>query len=258
MRAFSGIVGIAVGLAIVAAIGRWLGVDGYLRDSVAAGHLLDWIMGTLCFVWLLILLKAPWDLYFEAHTVAFEHERARERGIVVQEGRTEYVETVRKRLLALALGAHLLSATLAAGVAFFTHGTVGYWFAAFFLISTLFRPLLAGYAYLYSKLRALAEESRYPREDVIELRSRVQYLETERERLNESLENAIRSAAIADESRQRELSELRGRLAAIGQEFEASLSRLTDQKAVIDGLQAIARLITRSAVDARSEPSSDF
>lgn len=245
-------------LALLAVIGRWLGVDGYLRDSVAAGHLLDWIMGGLCFLWMLVLLKAPWDLYFQAHTVAFEHARAQERGIAVIDGRMEYVETVRKRLLALALGAHLLSAALAAGVAFFTNGNVGYWFAGFFLISTLFRPLLAGYAYLHGKLRAMIEESQYPREDVIELRGRVIYLEQERERLNALLENSIQSAAMADETRQREIAELRGRLVAIGTEFETSLSRLTDQKAVIDGLQAIARLITRSAVDARSESSSGF
>lgn len=243
-------------LALLAVMGRWLGLDAYLQASISAGHLLDWVMGTLCFLWMLVLLKAPWDLYFEAHTVAFEHARAQERGIAVIDGRMEYVETVRKRLLVLALGAHLFSAALVAGVAFFTNGTVGYWFSAFFLVSTLFRPMLAGYAYLSAKLRALAEESRYPREDVIELRGRVSYLEQERERLSALLENSLQSAAVADETRQREILELRGRLVAIGTEFETSLSRLTDQKAVIDGLQAIARLITRSAVDARSEPGS--
>jgi hypothetical protein len=228
MRVLSGVFGTLISLALLALLGRWLGLGGYVRESVAAGHLLDWVMGALCLAWLLVLLKAPWDLYFQAHAVAFEQVRARERGIALAEGRAEYVETVRKRLLIFALGAHALSALLAAAVAFFTSGTIGYWFSAFFLISTLFRPLLAGYGYLWSRLQELLGESKHPREDIVELR----------ERLSESQEIS-----------QREISELRGRLSSIGREFETSLSRLTDQKAVIDGLQAIVRLIARSAAE---------
>ena len=252
MKLLSGLLGAALTLALLGVLLRWLGFDGYVQDSVRAGHLLDWVMGGLCFGWLLVLLKAPWDLYFQAHTVAFERARARERGVSVEAGRDAYIETVRKRLLVLALGAHALSALLAAGVAFFTHGVVGYWFAAFFLVSTLFRPLLAGYGYLWAKLHALAEETRYPREDVVELRQRVELLEIGSKRFSEDVAGIQETHFRTDEARQRELSELRGRLAAIGIEFEASLSRLTDQKAVIDGLQAIARLIARSASEAQS------
>ena len=252
MKLLSSLLGAALTLALLGVLARWLGFDGYVQSSIQAGHLLDWVMGALCFGWLLVILKAPWDLYFQAHTVAFERARARERGVSVEAGRDTYIETVRKRLLALALSSHALSALLAAGVAFFTHGVVGYWFAAFFLVSTLFRPLLAGYGYLWAKLHALAEETRYPREDVVELRGRVELMETDSRRVGQDLLAMQETHARADEARQRELSELRGRLAAIGIEFEASLSRLTDQKAVIDGLQAIARLIARSASEAQA------
>jgi hypothetical protein len=233
MRVLGGVLSAALGLGLLLVVGRWLGFEGVIRE-----HLLDWVMGALCFAWLLVLLKAPWDLYFQAHTVAFEQARARERGIPILDGRESYIEEVRRRLLYLALGAHALSAILAAGVAFFTHGAVGYWFAGFFLISTLFRPLLAGYYFLWEKLKALLTETNYPREDVIELRDRVK-----------ALEESVRVARETDEAREEELMALRARLAAIGAEFEGTLSRLTDQKAVIDGLQAIARLIARSAAE---------
>jgi hypothetical protein len=233
MKVLGGVFSAALSLGLLLVVGRWLGFEGVVRE-----HLLDWVMGALCFAWLLVLLKAPWDLYFQAHTVAFEQARARERGIPIVSGREAYIEQVRRRLLWLALGAHALSALLAAGVAFFTHGAVGYWFSGFFLISTLFRPLLAGYYFLWEKLKALHTETNYPREDVVELRERLEDTERLLERVRKS-----------DETREEELIALRARLAAIGAEFEGTLSRLTDQKAVIDGLQAIARLIARSAAE---------
>ena len=40
-------------------------------------------MGVLCFLWLLVILKAPWDLYFQALQVSFEMQRSRERQIAL-------------------------------------------------------------------------------------------------------------------------------------------------------------------------------
>ena len=57
----------------VASLAAWLlGLDDLVRRSIEAGHLLDWVMGALCFVWLLVILKAPWDLYFQAHVALWE------------------------------------------------------------------------------------------------------------------------------------------------------------------------------------------
>src|SRR5205814_658943 len=147
----------AIFLLAVAGIAAWLlGLGQVVRASMAAGHLLDWVMGGLCLLWLIVILKAPWDLFFQAQAVAFELQRAKERKVAVLPGREEYVQRLRGRLAALAVGAHLLSAALVAGVAAFTGGKVGYYFALFYLVSTLFRPALAGYVYLSRKLRALS------------------------------------------------------------------------------------------------------
>src|SRR5262249_1580668 len=153
-------------LAVIGAVAWMLGLGDVVRPSVAAGHLLDWIMGGFCLLWLLILLKVPWDLYFQAQQVAFELKRAQERDVIVPADRETYIRALRRRLGWLAVGGHLFSAALVALVAYFSHGQVGYYFAAFYLVSTIFRPAVAGYVYLREKLLAITEEARYPREDI--------------------------------------------------------------------------------------------
>src|SRR5437899_318411 len=80
MRAWGTFCGL-VTLFLMVALGIWvLKIDDVARASIAAGHLLDWVTGGLCLVWLLVILKAPWDLYFQAQAVSFEFQRSRERG----------------------------------------------------------------------------------------------------------------------------------------------------------------------------------
>lgn len=228
-------------LVALAALALWLlGLDGLVRASIAAGHLLDWVMGGLCLFWLIVILKVPWDLYFEAHAVAFEIERAGERHIPVPEGRSAYVLRLRRRLGWLAVGAHVASAALVAALSYFSGGAVGYYFAGFYLVSTVFRPALAGYVYLSRKLGAIAEESRYPREDVVELRNRVKTLE-------DSMEYQRKWSEQEQEAREKEAQELRQGVHALGREFESSIGRLTDNQEVIKGIQAFVRLVTQSA-----------
>jgi hypothetical protein len=249
MRWLSSLIGTLVGLAIIALLARFLGLEDLLRDAAASGRLLDWVMGALCLLWLLVILKAPWDLYFQASAVAFEQERSRERSVALTPGRVEYIRTLRRRLGMLAIGAHLGSAALIAAIAFLTgERQVGYWFAVFYLVSTVFRPAVAGYAYLSRKLSAVGEEARYPREDIVEMRGRLdaaESLRTETDELRSRLE--AESAVRAEEARN-----LRERQNALAREFEVTASRLTDNREVISGIQAFVRLIAGSARSAES------
>jgi hypothetical protein len=247
MRWISSFFGTLVGIAILVIAARFLGLEDLLRRTIEAGSLLDWLMGTFALFWLLLILKAPWDLYFEAHGVAFEQQRSRERGVQLTAGRENYIVVVRRRLLGLAVGAHVFSAALVATVTYFTHGTVGYYFAAFYLVSTLFRPTIAGYVYLSRKLRALAEESRYPREDVVEMRHRLDAQENILHDLRADIARLERETAEKALAHETELRDLRQRLHALGREFEATASRLTDNQEVIKGIQAFVRLISQSA-----------
>lgn len=248
MRWLSSLVGTLVGMAILALMARFLGLEDILRDAIASGRLLDWIMGALCLLWLLVILKAPWDLYFQASAVAFEQERSRERAVTLTPGRTEYIQTLRRRLGLLAVGAHLGSAALIAAIAFLTgERQVGYWFAVFYLVSTVFRPAIAGYAYLSRKLAAVGEEARYPREDIAEMRARLSIAEDHSRQLRadtDTLRSQLEAEATA---RAEESRELRERQNALAREFEVTTSRLTDNREVISGIQAFVRLIAGSA-----------
>jgi hypothetical protein len=243
MKEIGSLVGAAVLLGLLALVARLLGLEGLVRESIEAGRLLDWVMGSVSLLWLLVILKAPWDLFFQAHIAAFEQQRARERGIVVEQGREHFVLTLRRRLLMLAIGSHLGSAVIIACVSYFTHHSVGYWFAAFYLLATLFRPAVAGYSYLRERLTRMTEETAYPRADVIELRGRVTTLESELYSNREELRQQWDASLHRESLQAQELAELQSRVAQIGQEFENAASRFTDQKAVIEGLQAIARLV---------------
>jgi hypothetical protein len=116
MKTFWATLGGVFLIAILGVVIWLLGLGSVVRASVAAGHLLDWVMGGLCLLWLLVILKAPWDLYFQAHEVSFELQRSRERNVAIVEGREAYLSKLRQRLGWLAVGAHLLSAALAAGI----------------------------------------------------------------------------------------------------------------------------------------------
>ena len=243
MKSIGSLIGVGVTLGLLTLATRLLGLDDLVRESIVEGRLLDWVMGSLSLLWLLVLLKAPWDLFFQAHIAAFEQQRARERGIVLEAGREQYITVLRRRLLAVAIGSHLVSALIIAGVAFFTHRAVGYWFAGFYLIATLFRPAVAGYSYLRERLTRLTEETTYPRHDVEELRSRVATLESELAHSRETHEQEAQTQEIRAQHQAQELAGLQHRVAQIGHELERAASRFTDQKSVIEGLQAIARLI---------------
>src|SRR5579871_2371015 len=127
-------------LVILSLVAWALGLGGSVRSSIAAGHLLDWVTGGLCLIWLLVILTVTWDLYFQTQEVAFELRSSRERGIPIVAGREEYLRALRQRLGWLAVGVHVASAAFVAAVAVCSHGTVGYYFAGFYLLSTLFRP----------------------------------------------------------------------------------------------------------------------
>lgn len=232
----------------LAGLAIWLlKLNDVIAASIAAGHLLDWIMGGLCLIWLGILLKVPWDLYFQAQAVTFELQRSQERGIVVVPGREQYIRLVRLRLGWIAVTAHVASAALIAAVTYCTGGAVGYYFAVFYLIATLFRPAVAGYAYLSNKLRTIAEEVRYPREDIVTMRDRLERHDDILRSLSGQMQQLQEALSREGAAREQETRELRQSLHTIGREFETTVSRLTDNQEIIQGIQAFVRLVAQSA-----------
>jgi len=225
-----------------------LGLNTIQHLGISPISSLDWLMGTVCLVWLVIVLKVPWDLYFQAQSVHFEIKRSHERGVPVIAGREPYINQLRRRLGWLAVGCHLASALLVAGITRYTGGQVGYLFAVFYLVSTAFRPAAAGYAYLYEKLRNIATEVRYPREDIVEVRDRLKVQEDKTESLDKRVDELTETLNQERNERENETREIRQNIHAIGREFEMTVSRLTDNQEVIRGIQAFVRLVSQSAV----------
>jgi hypothetical protein len=232
--------------AVLGFVAWLLGLGDVLRESVATGRPLDWVMGGLCLLWLILILKAPWDLYFQAQRVAFEIQRSKERNIPIVAEREEYIRALRRRLGWLAVGAHVVSAALVAAITYYAQGKVGYFFTAFYLVSTVFRPAVAGYVYLWRKLTAIGEEVKYPREDIVEVREKLQWQEDAIRALTSQMEQCREELQQELQRREAETYELRQTTHALSREFERTVSRLTDTQEVIKGIQAFVRLVSQA------------
>ena len=123
--------------------------------------------------WLIVLTTVPWNLYFAARRAAQEMAVSRERGIAVRFAYDEEAGRISRRMLWLALGAHIGTAAVVAVITYFSGATVGYYFAGFYLLSTAIRPAVAYVAHVRERIMVLTRESTYPRDDVMSLKQRV-------------------------------------------------------------------------------------
>ncbi|HEY8983088.1 MAG TPA: hypothetical protein VIU15_26350 [Streptomyces sp.] len=206
--------------------------------------------GVLSLLWLTLLLTLPWNLYFRAHTVLAEIAVSRDKGIDVPPARDTEATRIARTMLRAALAGHLLTAAVVLAVTWATGGLTGYWFAGFFLLSTLFRPAGAYFGQLRRRLRTLLREVTHPRDDVVDLRARLARLDTAHKVLEEKAEEQYRSLAelrrtvdaLTMTTYQR-AEDTDRRLTALGREFEATVDRLTDNKEIIAGVRAFLRLL---------------
>ncbi len=227
---------------------------GWLQTSSA---FLDAVAGVVCLIWLLVILKVPWDLYFKTGRVLFEMQRSAESGIGVCPDRRSYVRRLRCWMLVLAVGAHIFSALLIAVITYWSNGRTGYFFALFYLISTLFRPASEGYRFLTSKLKEIESEVRYPREDIHKLKSALQCLEQSLKELEErTSKDEDRLASVEEKAKElkqgyadltylleRSEARCKNRLESLQDEVERSLIKALDQQEIVAGLRSFARLI---------------
>lgn len=227
---------------------------GTLAVVHAVGAPLSVVLGTagglLGLLWLLFLLTVPWSLYFRAHTVLSEIAVSREKGLSVAAERDTEARRIARLMLRAALFGHLVTAGLAAAVAAATGSPTGYWFAGFFLLSTAFRPAGAWFGMLRHRLGALLKDVKYPRDDVLALRTSVTRMESgtkvlegkaeEQYHALGELRRAVDALGISVYARADEADR---RITALAREFEATVNRLTDNTEIIAGLKAFLRLL---------------
>ncbi|MBX7219651.1 MAG: hypothetical protein K1Y36_06880 [Blastocatellia bacterium] len=224
------------------------------------GSMLTIGAGFLCLTGLLFILKVPWDLFFETKSILFEMKRSEEAGIPVRPERKKYVSVMKNLTLLLAIGAHIVSSALIAGITYYSNGYIGYYFAGFYLLSTFFRPAAEAHRFLLAKLSEIRGEVHYPREDIIKLRhemtSALDDIKQMRQQL-EHIENRFLDNERVDRKLESETNDLRAamqraeqsfnnRMGILTDEVERSLTKAMDHAELVNGLRAFARLVKQA------------
>jgi prefoldin subunit 5 len=270
---FNNLTRLLVGVAIISlvVIGVVYALAVTFQSSIAAASptlLLDIASGVICLGWLLLILRVPWDLYFETCNVLFEMRRSEERQLPVKPDRMRYVHRLRRVTGLLAVGAHLVSAAIIALLTYWGQGRVGYYFAVFYIVATLFRPASRAYQFLMKRLSEIRSEVKYPREDVVKLRHDVEQVaqqirvlkETQVRSLEEGFRHVEKRLGGVEEAERKtdaDVNDIRSMIKRIEQSFQERIHRLSeemerslmkafDNQDIVNGLSAFAKLIKQA------------
>lgn len=216
--------------------------------DVPSGNFLDWVIGVASVWWLLVIVTVPWNIHFEAKAVLAEADESRRQEIAVDEQSVQYASQVATRSLWVAIALHLISALGLYGLAAAGISAIGYVSSAATLLLTALRPAIAFYRYLAARLWQIRHTLKYPREDVMELRYRVEAIEQATKQLEYQLnpENFDGWAA----TQQRTLAALRQDLTqlAAGQEDLKATNQADHDRLSREARNAIAQLSTDGQV----------
>lgn len=169
--------------------------------EISAGQFLDWAIGVASFWWLLVVVTVPWNVHFEAKAVLTEAAESQQQDIAVEPEKVTYVRRLVKWSLVVAIALHLISAAGLYALAAFGITIVGYVGSGAALLLTALRPTIRFYEYLAARLRAIRQEFRYPRQDILELRDRFHILESQVGDLSERLNPNDPTSWIATQTR---------------------------------------------------------
>ncbi|MFQ3679242.1 MAG: hypothetical protein SNJ60_01855, partial [Pseudanabaenaceae cyanobacterium] len=211
---------------------------------------------------LVTIATVPWNIHFQAREVLVEADRSRERGIPVDRGKVEYARMLAQRALIVAIAFHVATA---AGLYFLGRsslGTLGYIGAIAALLLTVLRPLLRFYQFLVFRLRGLLQEVTHPREDVVELRHRVNALESQVKRLADQLDienpysypakqQAFQEQALAEQAQLRRAHEdLAARQAAdavrLADEAQKAIAQLSEDARFLGQVRELIRFFKQA------------
>lgn len=212
--------------------------------QIPTGSFLDWVIGTASFAWLLVIVTIPWNIYFEAKEVLTEASLSAEKGIPVDNKQVEYVEVVRERSLWVVLALHLFSTIGLYTLAITGISAVGYVSSGAALLLTALRPAVRTYKYFAARLAMIRQRFTYPREDIVELRSRFIKLEEAAKRLEEQLNPQYPNSLVATQQLQWEaIHNDLTRVATAQQELRVT-NQAEHERLSRDARQAIAQLTT--------------
>jgi len=204
--------------------------------------------GVAALMWTVVLVTVPWNLYFDARQVLRRIAAARERGIAVPESRDREARLIAHRMLWFAIAGHVGTAVETAVFASVSGNLVGYWLAAFYLISTAARPAAAFFKHLRERLMVLRVESSFPPDDVESLRMRVGATETELGLLRTGFDQG-RTAVAEELGRLRvQAAAERDRIEQMARRIEVALDGMSDHQELLTGIRALVRMIRTEPV----------
>ncbi|MBO3459451.1 hypothetical protein G7B40_013070 [Aetokthonos hydrillicola Thurmond2011] len=208
------------------------------------GNFIDWVIGGASFWWLLVIVTVPWNVHFQAKEVLAQGAQSAEKDIPVVEKQLEYVKVLAKRSLVVAIALHVLSAIGLYILAATGISAVGYVSSGAALLLTALRPAISAYEYLYARLTMIRQEWTYPREDIVELRSRFDAVEATVKRLEEQL-NPEQPFSLAA-NQQTYLEESRKEVARISANLEElrATNQTEHERLAREARQALAQLST--------------
>lgn len=229
-------IGIIFSVLLVFGILKWL--------QIPTGSFLDWVIAVAIFEWLLAVVTIPWNIHFEAKEVVAQAAESEEKGIKIEQKQVNYARIIAKRSLFVAITLHLISAIAFYTLAVVGISAIGYLGSAAALLLTIFRPAIRAYQYLAARLATIREQVKYPREDVLELRSRFREFEASVQRIEENLNPEYPNSWVATQKRQWEATRQDlNRIAANLEELKAT-NQAEHNRLSREAEQAIAQLTT--------------
>lgn len=212
---------------------------GWLEVSAA----LDLGMGAAALGGLWLIVWLPWDLYFAARALIEEQKDSLARGIDVSERDQVGARRMTPRLLALCLALHVGAAGLLSLATWASGGSLGYWFAGFFLVSMGLRPLGSLYRHVRERLEAMRRRTAYPREDVVSLIDRIRVAEEQLGALGVSRDELTDELARVDREARTQGLGFERKLDDLVVELERSMAKLTRDRELLQGVKALVRVI---------------
>lgn len=235
-------------------------VFGMLKAfNIHAGTMVDWIIGIATAFWLLVITTVPWNVYFEALSVEDEASMSRTVGIAVDEAKARYVKKLKMISLAAAIFLHVVSSAVLFYLAVAHITPVGFYGGIAAALLTFLRPAVRAYDYLWQRLRDIRQGFKYPREDVVTLRHRLDEFERNLRDVMEKLDPNNSLGLPADMKRnltgmQKEIDLLANNYTQLAQsnreehealrrEAQTAIAKLSSDSQFLDHVREIVRMI---------------
>jgi len=159
---------------------------GFIGDAFKAigdfiPNIVDLGFGLGTVVWIYYLIKIPWGLYFKARKGRIDGQESKSVGIQQDDETIQNLYTIEKRLLAVSIFGHVISALGVYGIAYLTGGK---WIrphtSLLFLGSAILRPAWESHFHIRARIEQLIKRIQYPKayiekllEDVSDLQRKV-------------------------------------------------------------------------------------